>query len=86
MTTPNATGTNDKSPRHNLKSQPNRQRYLQILRSMTPEQRLEKAFELSAMAKELFMTGLRERFPAASPEEIRRIMLQRLQRCHNRNY
>lgn len=53
---------------------------------MTPEQRLLKAFELSAFTKELFIQGLRKRFPAATPEEFQRILLSRLEKCHNRNY
>jgi len=69
-----------------LKLQPNRQKYIEILRRMTPEQRLNKAFELSRFAKELFITGIRKRFPDATEEEIQKIVLERLQKCHNRNY
>jgi hypothetical protein len=68
------------------KPRPNRQRYLEVLRSMTPEQRLRKAFELSEFARALFLRGLRHRFPEASEDEIKRIYLQRLMKCHNRNY
>jgi len=53
---------------------------------MTPEERLRKAFELSDFARSLFLQGLRRRFPDASEEQIRRIYLDRLSRCHNRNY
>jgi hypothetical protein len=70
----------------NPKKRPNHQRYLQVLRSMTPEQRLLKAFELSAFTKSLFIEGLRKRFPDATPEEFHRIFLARLEKCHNRNY
>lgn len=70
----------------NPKERPNHQRYLQVLRSMTPEQRLLKAFELSAFAKELFIHGLRQRFPDASANEFQKILLARLEKCHNRNY
>jgi len=69
-----------------LKLQPNRQKYIEILRRMTPEQRLNKAFELSKFAKDLFITGIRKRFPDATEEEIRKMVLERLQKCHNRNY
>ena len=68
------------------KPQPNRQRYIEILRRMTPEQRLNKAFELSKFAKDLFITGIRKRFPDAIEDEIQKIVLERLQKCHNRNY
>jgi hypothetical protein len=44
----------------NPKQRPNHQRYLQILKRLTPEQRLLKAFELSAFTKSLFVEGLRK--------------------------
>jgi hypothetical protein len=53
---------------------------------MTPEQRLAKAFELSAFAKSLFVEGLRKRFPDLSEEEFHKLLLSRLEKCHNRNY
>jgi hypothetical protein len=68
------------------KSRPNHRRYLQVLRSLSPEQRLLKAFELSAFCKALFIEGLRQRFPEASDEAFHRILLARLEKCHNRNY
>ena len=53
---------------------------------MTPDERLLKAFELTEMARDLFREGLRQRFPDKSEEEIHRIYLDRLDKCHNRNY
>jgi hypothetical protein len=69
----------------NPKPRPNDQLYLQTLRRMTPEQRLLKAFELSAFARDLFLHGLRRRFPDVSEEELKRIYLERLEQCHKRN-
>jgi hypothetical protein len=69
-----------------MKPQPNRQRYLEILRSMTPEQKLLKVFELSEFSKALFIEGLRQRFPNATEDEFRRILFDRLEKCHNKNY
>ena len=68
------------------KPRPNHKAYLEILRSMTPEQKLQKVFELSELGKTLFLNGLRKRFPEANPEELHRIFLDRLEKCHNRNY
>jgi hypothetical protein len=68
------------------KPRPNHRRYIEILRSMTPEQRLRKAFELSESSRALFVAGLRQRFPDATEEEFRRILFERLEKCHNRNY
>ncbi len=53
---------------------------------MTPEERLLKAFELSEFSRRLFKEGLRQRFPAKSEAEIHTLFLQRLEKCHNRNY
>jgi hypothetical protein len=68
------------------KPRPNHQAYLQILRAMTPEQKLAKVFELSELANSLFREGLRVRFPDATPEQLHQIYLERLSKCHNRNY
>jgi hypothetical protein len=68
------------------KPRPNRKLYIEILRRMTVEQKLQKVFELSEMANTLFRAGLRERFPDATEEELHRIYLERLEKCHNRNY
>jgi hypothetical protein len=70
----------------NQKPQPNRDKYIEILRGMSPEQRLAKAFELSEFAKGLFLQGLRNLHPEATEEEVRKIYLARLAKCHNRNY
>ena len=43
--------------------------YLEALRRLGPQKRLLKAFELSRMTRELFMTGLRRRFPHVSDVE-----------------
>ena len=68
------------------KPRPHDKLYIQILRSMTPEQRLAKAFELGTMGRELLRTGLRLRHPGASEKEIRALELDEVARCHNRNY
>ena len=68
------------------KPRPNHDKYLEVLRSMTPEQRLLKALELSQLSRELFLTGLRSRFPNLTEEELRRVYLERITKCHNRNY
>lgn len=70
----------------NPKKRPNRRLYIQILRTMSPEKRLLKAFELSRFAKELFVHGLRQRFSNLSPEEFHALLLRRLEKCHNQNY
>jgi hypothetical protein len=68
------------------KPRPNHRQYIQALRRMTPGQRLEKAFEMSEFGKELFREGLRKRFPQLSEEAFHQLYLDRLAKCHNRNY
>jgi len=66
------------------KPQPNRRLYIETLRRMTPEQRLLKAFELTELSRELLRTGLRDRFPHLSAEELHALYLRRLDRCRSR--
>ena len=69
-----------------MKERRNHRLYIQVLRSMSPEARLLKAFELTEFARKLFLHGLRRRFPDKSEQEIKEIYLKRLEKCHNRNY
>ena len=69
-----------------IKERPNHKLYIQTLRRMSAEQRLLKSFELSEFSKDLFLHGLRSRFPQLSEAAIKRIYLERLDKCHNRNY
>jgi hypothetical protein len=60
--------------------------YIEALRRMTPQERLEKAFELSEFSRRLFVHGLRRRFPDLPEKALTKIYLERLDKCHNRNY
>jgi len=64
------------------KPRPNHARYIQVLRSMTDEQRLQKAFELTELSRQLFRSGLRERFPELSEDELQALYVKRLLECH----
>jgi hypothetical protein len=70
----------------NVKKQPNHDLYIRVLRRMSPEARLMKAFELTEFSKQLFLHGLRLRFPDLTEAELRTMYLKRLEKCHNRNY
>lgn len=48
-----------------------RRRYIALLRSKTPVERLEIAASLTAAAREMTMAGIRQRHPEASEEEVR---------------
>jgi hypothetical protein len=60
--------------------------YIKILRQMSSEQRLMKSFELSDFSKQLFIQGLHKRFPDLPDHEFQKLLLKRLDKCHNRNY
>jgi len=60
--------------------------YIDILKKMSPEQRLLKSFELTELGYKLFFTGLKERYADLSEEEVKKIYIKKLIECHNRNY
>jgi hypothetical protein len=53
-------------------------RYHELLRRMTPVQRLKKAMGLTLMVRKLAEAGIRQRYPTASAEEIRARLAVRL--------
>lgn len=60
--------------------------WIEVLRRMTPEQKLLKVFELTEFSRQLFTEGLRKAFPDLSEEELHKLYLERLDKCHNRNW
>ena len=70
----------DPKPRPHLKA------YIEILRRMTPDQRLRKALELTELGKRLLADGLRTRYPDLPEDELRKLYLEHLRQCHNNNY
>jgi hypothetical protein len=61
-------------------------KYIEVLRKMTPEQRVLRTFELSDFVRQIFFEGLKKTFPNLSSEELKKLYLKRLELCHNRNY
>lgn len=68
------------------KPRPNHEETIRVLRRMTPEQRMNKALELTESARDLFRQGLRARFPNLDEPSLHRLFLERIGKCHNRNY
>ena len=68
------------------KPRPNHRRYIEILRRMTPQERIDKAIELTENARYLFRVGLRERHPDLSEGELHELYLKQMAKWHNRNY
>ena len=69
-----------------MKVRQNHRVYVQILRRMTPEQRLQKAFELHEFGRELFRQGQRRRNPNLTAEELDALERKLEDRWHNRIY
>jgi hypothetical protein len=70
----------------NPKPRPHHRQYLSVLRRLSPAQRLQKAFELSAFSKALFVEGIKKRFAHLSDDQLQTLLRERLSKCHNRNY
>jgi len=68
------------------KPRPNHCLYISVLREMTPEKRLLKAMELSSFSRQLFRHGLRKMNPDLTEEEFDRLLRDRIDKYHNRNY
>jgi hypothetical protein len=69
-----------------MKKSPDHKEYIRMMRKMSPEDRLRKAFELTELTKNLFLAGLKNRFPDLPDKEIKKIYLKRIDKCHNSNY
>ncbi len=59
---------------------------MDILKKMSSEQKLLKMFELSDYSNKLLWYGLKNKYPDLTDDKIKKIYLERLIRCHNRNY
>ena len=68
------------------KPRPNHARTIRILRGMSADARLRVALELGESSRRLFEEGLRRARPGLSEAESHLLLLERLDKCHNRNY
>jgi hypothetical protein len=66
-----------------IKPRPNHGRYLDILRRMTPAQRLEKSFELTEHARALFKSGLKRLHPELNDNELHHLYISRMRQIQN---
>ncbi|HEY8485080.1 MAG TPA: hypothetical protein VIL13_10745 [Longimicrobiales bacterium] len=67
-----------------MKKRPNHRLYVEILRRMSPEERLRKAFELSDFTRTLFRVGLRRRYPEMPESDLEALYRRRLERSRDR--
>ena len=68
------------------KKQPNHALYMQILRRMTPEEKILKVFDLNSTGRELLAAGIRHSHPDLTETEVQAAVRRRLDSCHNQNY
>jgi hypothetical protein len=69
-----------------VKPRPNEDKYREIIKRMTPEQKIAKIEELNNLGKELFIAGYFDRNPGSSHEEAIRAYRQYKMKCPNNNY
>jgi hypothetical protein len=67
-----------------MKPSPNHSRYISVLRGLTPEQRLSKAFELSEFTRSLLREGLKNRHPNLSETELEELYLASMAKAQSR--
>lgn len=53
---------------------------------MTPSEKFNKVMELTEMSNSLCKQGFRKRFPNKKEEEIHKLFLDWIEKCHNSNY
>lgn len=63
-----------------------RKKYIEILRKMSPEERLKKCFELSKFSKDLFLAGLKNSFQELTESKIKEKYLKQIAKCRNLKY
>jgi hypothetical protein len=61
-------------------------KYDSILKKMSYEEKALKMFELSEYSKKLLWFGLKNKFSELHETELKKIYIERLIKCHNRNY
>jgi hypothetical protein len=61
-------------------------KYIEILRSMIPEQKPLCVFDLTDFIDRLFRFGLWQRSPELPEEEFEKLYRERLDKCHKRNW
>ena len=67
-----------------MKPRPNHRIYIETLRGMSGEDRLRKAFELTGLARQLLLTGLRKRHPDLPEGDVRELYLDRVRKSWDR--
>jgi len=53
---------------------------------MSPQEKVEKSFELTELAYSAFRAGLKSRCPHLSDDELEQLYQEKRKTCHNQNY
>ena len=61
-------------------------KYDSILKKMPYEEKALKMFELSEYSKKLLWYGMKNKFPELQETEFKKKYIERIMKCHNRNY
>ena len=69
-----------------MKQYPNKQRYYEILRGISPQEKLEKSFELTELANSAFKAGLQNLHPELCDAELEQLYLEKLKSRHSQSY
>ena len=58
-----------------MNKSPDHREYIKMMRRLSPQERLKKSFELTEFTKNLFLAGLKDRFPDLTNKEIKKYTL-----------
>jgi hypothetical protein len=64
----------------NLQEDSNHQLYMQVLKRMTPSERLKKAFEPTELKKRLLLYFISKKYPEKTKEEVMKMFIEILKR------
>ena len=53
---------------------------------MSPQEKLEKSFELTELSNAAFKAGLKARYPHLCEVELEQLYLEKRKACHNQTY
>jgi len=55
-----------------------REKYLELIRSLSAEQRLERTFALSTFVKNMMLENIRSEYPDAGDKEVKEMLARRM--------
>jgi len=60
--------------------------YKKIMKKVSCQERLKKSLDLSDLTKQLFLTGLKNRYPGLDDKKITEIYIERIKKCSRQSY